>query len=219
MALHTCGIMSALRTLTDLDAYTTTALCAHGILSAQQTVTDLDAYTTTALCARGIMSAQQAVTDLDASTITLKNPESPVKEEKNVIIIVCMDENQGLLFNGRRQSRDRLVTEDILTLCRGKRLYIAAFSSPLFEENSDAIQTEEKFLSLAEEGAFCFVENQPLRPYLERIEAVIVYRWNRVYPADFYFDLSLDEPGWRCVERREFPGYSHETITREVYLR
>lgn len=134
-------------------------------------------------------------------------------------IIVCLDENQGLLFNGRRQSRDRLVTEDILALCEGQRLYISEFSAPLFEGNLDAVQVDEDFLSLAGEGAFCFAENQPLLPYLERIEAVIVYRWNRVYPADFYFDLSMDELGWRCVERRDFPGYSHEKITREVYLR
>ena len=134
-------------------------------------------------------------------------------------IIVCLDENQGLLFNGRRQSRDRLVTEDILSLCRGERLYISGFSTPLFEQYSDVVLVDEEFLSLAEAGAFCFVENLPLRPYLERIEVVIVYRWNRVYPADFYFDLSLNEPGWRCTEHKDFPGYSHEKITREVYLR
>lgn len=134
-------------------------------------------------------------------------------------IIVCLDENQGLLFNGRRQSRDRLVTEDILALCRGERLYISKFSAPLFEKYSDAVQAGDNFLSIAEEDAFCFVENLPLRPYLEHIEAIIIYRWNRVYPADFYFDLSLEETIWHCVQRKDFPGHSHETITREVYLR
>ena len=134
-------------------------------------------------------------------------------------IIVCLDDNQGLLFNGRRQSRDRLVIEDILELCRGQRLYISQFSAPLFEGKPDAVQIDENFLSHAGEGTFCFVENLPLRPYLERIETIFVYRWNRVYPADFYFDLCLDEPEWHCAARKDFPGYSHEKITKEVYLR
>lgn len=36
------------------------------------------------------------------------------------------------------------------------------------------------------------------------------------YPADLYWDLSLE--GWTLARREEFPGFSHEIITKEVYI-
>ena len=66
-------------------------------------------------------------------------------------------------------------------------------------------------------GDFCFVEDQPLASVVERLEEIILFKWNRVYPADTYFDISLDD--WRCVSAIDFAGSSHETITQEVYCR
>jgi len=45
-------------------------------------------------------------------------------------------------------------------------------------------------------------------------EGLILYRWNRTYPADLYFTLSLE--GWTLERREEFAGSSHEKITKEV---
>ena len=36
------------------------------------------------------------------------------------------------------------------------------------------------------------------------------------YPADLYWDLPLE--GWTLARREEFPGFSHEIITKEVYI-
>ena len=49
-----------------------------------------------------------------------------------------------------------------------------------------------------------------------RVERVVLYRWDRAYPADLYWDLSLE--GWTLARREEFPGFSHEIITKEVYI-
>ncbi|MFR4122966.1 MAG: hypothetical protein ACLT0W_12285 [Clostridium sp.] len=46
---------------------------------------------------------------------------------------------------------------------------------------------------------------------------MILYKWNRVYPADQYFAMDLS--GWKLVETVEFPGSSHEKITEERYER
>ncbi len=129
-------------------------------------------------------------------------------------VIVCLDAHNGLLFNGRRQSRDRLVIEDILSTVRGRRLLAAPFSAPLFA--GAELLLDEAFLTLAEAEDFCFVEDRALMPQLTRIDALLVYRWNRAYPADVFFDLPLET--WRLVETTEFKGTSHECITREVYL-
>ena len=39
-------------------------------------------------------------------------------------MIVCLDDRNGVSFNNRRQSRDRVVIQDILTLTRGHGLYV-----------------------------------------------------------------------------------------------
>ena len=48
-------------------------------------------------------------------------------------IIVCVDLNNGMLFNSRRQSRDRTVIEYIYNFVGEKKLWITEFSKDLFE--------------------------------------------------------------------------------------
>lgn len=50
--------------------------------------------------------------------------------------IVCLDQEDGLLFNGRRQSRDRVVTEKILSMTEGKPLWMSAYSRRIFPEDA-----------------------------------------------------------------------------------
>ena len=51
----------------------------------------------------------------------------------------------------------------------------------------------------------------------EKLEQIIVYRWNRHYPADFYFGIALETPAWTRIRTEEFAGSSHEKITKDVY--
>ena len=133
-------------------------------------------------------------------------------------IILCIDDNGGMLFNGRRQSQDRVLREDILRSAAGKRLYMNGYSKKLFGESGN-ICVDEQFLEKAGPGDCCFVENLPVAPHIGRAESITVYKWNRVYPADLYFDVLLAAPQWRQIERTEFAGSSHERITKEVYVR
>lgn len=134
--------------------------------------------------------------------------------------LVCIDNHGGLMFNRRRQSRDRAVCADILRVAAGGRLWMNAYSGTQFsEESSASIRVEERFLECAGPGDWCFVEDQPLRPWLGRIESLTVYRWNRVYPADLHLDIAPWDDGWTLTAREEFSGYSHPTITKEVYVK
>lgn len=126
-------------------------------------------------------------------------------------LIVCLDNKNGMLFNKRRQSRDKILIENVLELCKGERLYTNEYSATLFPENSVVIC--ENFESI--ENGFVFAENTI--PNEENIEEIIVYKWNRVYPADTFFNISLD--GWELAETVDFVGSSHEKITRERYVR
>lgn len=55
-----------------------------------------------------------------------------------------------------------------------------------------------------------------MAPFAGRVERVVLYRWDRAYPADLYWDLPLE--GWTLARREEFPGFSHEIIAKEVYI-
>lgn len=133
-------------------------------------------------------------------------------------VIICIDENQGMLFHNRRQSKDIKVIEDIS--CLTKELWVSPFSEKLFiDENVKtnlAIQARDNAISHADEGSYCFVENEKLMPYQDKIEQLIVYKWNRRYPSDFKLDLNLNE--WKLIETIDFEGNSHEKITRETYI-
>lgn len=128
-------------------------------------------------------------------------------------IIACIDDNGGMMFNKRRQSRDRTVTADILELTAGHLLRLNEYSEKLFEEGQAVVG--EAFLAQAQEEDFCFVENQSVQPYLEQVHEIILYKWNRTYPSDFYFDVDMSV--WTLTDVKEWEGSSHEKITRERY--
>ncbi len=142
-------------------------------------------------------------------------------------VIVCVDDGNGMLFNKRRQSQDRVLRDDVQKMTAGQKLWMNAYSARQFQEGSQtgenvtgvsetaALIVAEDFLRQAGENDFCFVENEKLLPYSDRITEVVVYRWNRSYPGDFHLDLDLKQ--WRLVQTTEFAGYSHEKITKEIY--
>lgn len=140
-----------------------------------------------------------------------------------MIVIACVDNNMGMLFNQRRQSQDRLLREKILQRCENHKLWMNAYSYKQFEEqatNKDiTICVAEDFLTRAEAEDYCFVENADVANCSNEIEQIILYCWNRDYPADFYFTVPVNSKPWRLVSLEDFCGSSHEKITEEVYSR
>ena len=132
-----------------------------------------------------------------------------------MIIAICLDENMGMLFNNRRQSRDRAVIADLLKQVNNGRLLVAGFSKALFSEYENTVTVSNSFLDEANENDVCFVENVDITPYKNKINKLVIYKWNRVYPADFYFPLDLKD--YKLTQTAEFAGSSHENVTREVY--
>ena len=133
-------------------------------------------------------------------------------------VMLCLDDKDGMLFHQRRQSQDRVLRRHMLDLCGAQGLWLDAYSAGQFAEQERAyLRIDDHFLSLAGEGDYCFVEDAQIAPFLDRIEDIILFRWNRVYPADRYFDRSLLGRGWTLRETEEFPGFSHAKITKEVY--
>ena len=133
-------------------------------------------------------------------------------------IIVCLDDFGGMLFNFRRQSRDRVLIEDVMSDLADKKIYISEFSKLLFEAYEGRYEIVDDFSGLSDD-CVCFVENIDVTPFIGKISGVTVYHWNRVYPRDLVFDINLEKEGFSLVSVREFAGYSHENIKKEVYER
>lgn len=136
-----------------------------------------------------------------------------------MIIIAAVDERNGILFNGRRQSQDRILRDHILDMTKKTILWMNNYSYKQFAsaEEKDRIRTDEDFMNKAGDGEFCFIENISVLPYENKIEKIILFKWNRVYPGDFYFDIDLSSEKWKVTETEEFAGSSHKKITKEVY--
>lgn len=134
-----------------------------------------------------------------------------------MILIVAVDDRNGMMFNHRRQSQDRVMREKILSFVNGGHLWMNTYSSRQFlgygsEKN---IVVDDNFLEKAGRDDYCFAED--VLPDISAVDRLILFKWNRKYPGDFYFDLDISS--WRLIESSDFEGTSHERITMEVYVR
>ena len=112
-----------------------------------------------------------------------------------MIVIIALDDNDGISFNNRRQSRDSVLTERLI----GMKVNIEEYSQDIFPEN------------YVGDSDYYFIEKNI--ELLSTADKLIVYRWNRKYPYDVKVDLS----NWKKVSEYHFNGNSHETITEEHY--
>ena len=134
------------------------------------------------------------------------------KGDKPMTLYICLDDRNGLQFNKRRQSRDSAVLEDIRSQLKGN-LLIEPFSEKLIRE------AEIPYVLAPETAIDYFVEDIPAPEVLENTSKIVIYRWNRHYPSDIRWEPDLTAMGFVLQETTQFPGTSHEKITREVYAR
>ena len=132
-------------------------------------------------------------------------------------LIICVDEDDGLSFGGRRQSRDSVLRDRILELTKGNLLWMDTYSAGLFADVENLICVSDSCLEQAGEEDWCFAEMQDLVPFASKVNTLVIYRWNRRYPSDRKLPVALLLECPRLVSRRDFAGSSHEKITEEVY--
>ncbi len=130
-------------------------------------------------------------------------------------IIVCVDDSLGMSFNNRRQSKDSALVRNIMKITEDNRLFVSEYSASLFK-NEDVI-VDNNLLENAQVGDYCFVEKSDILQALDKIEKVIIYRWNRAYPSDKKFPLAAATNGKTLVYSCDFAGTSHDKITMEIY--
>jgi hypothetical protein len=147
--------------------------------------------------------------------------------EVGMKLIVCTDSRGGISFFGRRIASDRLVTMDIIREGNG-RLLIAPFSEKILKRAIEAhdftgkrdetnYTVSESPLETAGAEDAVFVEDRPIRPFLQKIDTLIVYNLNLPYPFDKKLDIDPAADGFKLISVTEFPGNSHDIVTKSVY--
>ena len=127
-------------------------------------------------------------------------------------LIVCVDDFNGMMFNHRRQSQDRFLRERVLRLVGEAPIYMTPYTKRQFEDADNIIVADAPPKSSPE--AYYFWEDGEVD--ISSFDGVIVYRWNRHYPADRYFKPELLN-GFELCSTDEFKGYSHERITEQIF--
>ncbi len=137
-------------------------------------------------------------------------------------LIITVDECFGLAFGGRRQSRDRELTRDAVRLACGRRIIAREYSRLLFEEageDTKEIIFVDEPTRAAERDDVVLLELCVTAEDLSRADELVVYNFNRRYPATSKLDTALVERDFTSVKTLEFRGNSHEKLTRVEYIR
>ena len=112
-----------------------------------------------------------------------------------MILMACVDGRNGMAFNCRRQSRDRAVRADLLAEVGEACLWVSGATARQFPaEEQSRLCVDESFLEKAGPGAPGVVGGRSVAPVAGRGARVGGYRGGRA------------------------AGFSHEIITKEVYI-
>ena len=129
-------------------------------------------------------------------------------------LVFCLDDAGGIAFNKRRQSRDRVLCEDVLKYADTEALAMSEYSAKLFDYNEKIRISDEP-----SENDTYFLELRSPDGYIKDADAVVIYRWNRLYLSDVRFTSSMSTLGFKLESREDFVGFSHEKITKETYIK
>ena len=131
-------------------------------------------------------------------------------------LIFCTDNKRGMMFNKRRQSQDRILRARMLELARDARLLMSPYSAKQFSHD-DPIIADPNFADIAGESDYCFIEDTDVS--LDNCSEIVIYLWNRDYPADKFLSFDPVSLGFRLVSETDFAGSSHEKITEKIYVK
>jgi hypothetical protein len=135
---------------------------------------------------------------------------------KKLTVAVTVDDKMGVSFNKRRQSRDKLLIEDLCKSTDGI-IYVTSYSAPLFEGFTDRIMIVDNPISECPDGGLCFLELTAITEHIDNISKLIIYRWNKIYPSDKKLEIDTNECNLKLVSSYDFAGKSHNKITKEIY--
>ena len=131
-------------------------------------------------------------------------------------LIFTIDEKNGMLFLGKRQSQDKALRQKIYDMTKDYKLWMSVYSKGQFEDY-DNIVVDDDYMAKARPEDFCFVEDKLFS--LEDVDMVVLCNWNRRYQSTVRFDVDLGKEGFVKINSEDIVGKSHDCITIETYKR
>lgn len=138
---------------------------------------------------------------------------------------LTLDINNGLLFNKRRLSQDKVVTQDIMNYVQSNnaRLFLTSYSRKIFPDNiacEFTVCDAPYDISNIRGSSNCiFAENLSPIPHIDSIDKLVIYYWNKEYPSDVRFDINPEEFGFRLSDCVDYSSNTHPRITRLIFSR
>ena len=129
-------------------------------------------------------------------------------------LFFCIDNKNGMMFSGKRQSQDSVLREWIINHTTGSNLWMSNYSAKQFKDLTGYI-ADDDYQIKATIGDYCFIEDKGYA--LEGVSEIILCHWNRKYQADKVFDIDLKANGFKKVYSEDIKGSSHDKITIETY--
>ena len=129
-----------------------------------------------------------------------------------MILAFCIDDQGGWpLITGGRAG-----TGGWWPICWRQPVFCLPYSAGLFDPG--AVTVTDNPGAVPADGIL-FLENADPAAYLPQAEELLLYRWNRLYPADLTLNGTPVQWGYRLQDATDFAGISHEKITRERYVK
>ncbi|MDO4500511.1 MAG: hypothetical protein Q4B60_04480 [Erysipelotrichaceae bacterium] len=128
-------------------------------------------------------------------------------------LIICLDDNNGMSFNKRRQTRDIKMREHLYKKLNGNRLLISPYSEKLYSGYENVL-VSDNYLEIAQENDYILSEIDDITDILDKCEGLIVYYWHRSYPSDFKVSIPNS---FKIINSEDFSGKSHNQISYVEY--
>lgn len=124
-----------------------------------------------------------------------------------MVVFYTLDDKNGYKFGKKRQSHDSAVADKMIEMSDGY-VYMRSDSLPFFKKSDlTRCRTFVEFEDIPDD-AYVFLEEELPKDRIGAVNKIIIFRWNRVYPATQRLSLhGLGTP----IE--EFEGNSHEKIS------
>ena len=132
-------------------------------------------------------------------------------------LVVCLDENNGISFFHKRQSQDELQRKNLFELIGNSKLFVSDYSYDLYKDFEFNFEIIDEKTKIIENSVFLY-EGDFLEKFLQSVDEIIIYFWNRDYPFDEIFE-EFQEDYWKEKEVFEFKGKSHDKITRKIFVK
>lgn len=97
----------------------------------------------------------------------------------------------------------------MMNLINNEIVAMSAYSAKLFTDYDNVIIKEPH------KDLIYFFESSIINNYLDDIEELIIYYWNRDYPYDEIF--TFDESKFELRKEYDFKGNSHDKISCRIY--